>query len=406
MQMYKGAPIITNKHPLEEREGVVHHVMNHVGWDEEYFIHRFSQEAGEAIDDIHSRGKLPIVVGGTHYYLKALLFNNKTIPRDVTEAEDVSSKLTKEQLDILDGPPDGVLQQLQRYDPLVAQKFHPNDTRRIRRALEIYFSTKKSASEHYSEQKQSAHSESSLDYNILPFWLFSEKTILDKRLDDRVDKMLRDGGMQEIRELYEYYSTHEPKPDLERGVWQVIGFKEFLPWLENGQTDDKLLRECTEQMKARTRQYAKKQVKWIKGMFASDLQQEEEHGYENGGRLYVLDATDLSHWNENVFERGASITEEFLQDKVPTMSQVPKSLPFDMIPNKGQQEEKDKLKEWKHITCEVCHNSDDSPLVIVGDKQFEIHLKSKRHRSNLNRGKRKREYEEWLAKKDKTTTSQ
>ena len=212
--------------------------------------------------------------------------------------------------------------------------------------------------------------------------------------------------MQEIRELYEYYSTHEPKPDLERGVWQVIGFKEFLPWLENGQTDDKLLRECTEQMKARTRQYAKKQVKWIKGMFASDLQQEEEHGYENGGRLYVLDATDLSHWNENVFERGASITEEFLQDKVPTMSQVPKSLPFDIIPNKGQQEAKDKLKEWKHITCEVCHNSDDSPLVIVGDKQFEIHLKSKRHRSNLNRGKRKREYEEWLAKKDKTTISQ
>lgn len=72
MQVYKGVPIITNKHPIEERNGISHHVMNHVDWTEEYYLHRFEKECNDAIKDIHSRGKIAIVVGGTHYYLQCL----------------------------------------------------------------------------------------------------------------------------------------------------------------------------------------------------------------------------------------------------------------------------------------------------------------------------------------------
>lgn len=392
MQMYNGAPIITNKHPIDERFDIPHHVMNHVGWDEEYFIHRFDKEAKEAIDYVYKRGKIPIVIGGTHYYLNSLIFNNKTIKSD---GVDKSEKLTKEQLEILDGPSDRVLEILRERDPKVAEKFHPNDTRRIRRALEIYYTTNKRTSDHYSEQQET--SGSSLKFRILPFWVYSEKTVLDKRLDDRVDKMLDQGGMDEIKELYKYFSQMEPKPDCERGVWQVIGFKEFLPWLQAGADNDKLLNQSIIDMKTRTRQYAKRQIKWIKSLLAADLAKEKDVEFVNGGQLYVLDATDLSKWDEAVNKRGSTITREFLLGSKVSLPQTPEGLEL-LLPKEEDKEEKS--EQWEHIICEICKNPDDSQLVLVGSKQYEIHLKSKRHRSNLQRGKRKREYEEWLAKKD------
>lgn len=383
MQMYSGAPVITNKHPTDEREGIPHHVMNHVPWDQEYFTHRFAQEAGDAIQDIHSRGKLPIIVGGTHYYLNSLLFSNKTIVKDQ------SVVLSREQKEILDGPHERVFQELQRNDPQVAQKFHPNDTRRIRRALEIYYTTNRRASQHYDIQTKSSEEESTLKYDTLPLWLFAHKPQLNERLDTRVDKMLGQGGLDEIKELFGYYSAMKEK-NIERGVWQVIGFKEFLPWLESEPRDDALLKECIDAMKAHTRQYAKKQAKWIKTSLAVDLKCEEQHGYINGGKLHVLDATDLEHWQKNVLQRGEAITREFLEGKH-TLEQTPASL-RDLI----QLEQEDRTAQWKHITCPVCRNPDNSQLVIVGDKQYDIHLKSKRHRSNLQRGQKIRAYEEWL----------
>ncbi|CDR39908.1 CYFA0S04e00452g1_1 [Cyberlindnera fabianii] len=401
MQMYKGAPVITNKHPIEEREGIPHHVMNHVNWDEEYFIHRFEQEAISTINDIHSRGKLPIIVGGTHYYLNSLLFTNKTI-KSTPKPTAQKPQVTPEQQAILDGPSEVVFETLKTLDPEVAEKFHPNDTRRVRRALEIFYLTNKKTSDHYLEQADAAGEESSLRFRTLPFWLFAQKPTLDKRLDERVDKMLEIGGKEEILELYDYYTSLPEKPDCERGVWQVIGFKEFLPWLESGKIDDKVLARSIEDMKTRTRQYAKKQVKWIKGLLATDLAKEEQHDYVNGGRLYLLDATDLDHWSETVSKRGQTITSEFLSHSIPSIPQYPESL-SNLLPS--PEPEEDKSSQWKHYTCDVCRNKDDSKLVLVGNKQYEIHLKSNRHRSNLNRGKRKRDYEEWLAKKNDESTS-
>lgn len=399
MQMYKGADIITNKHPMDEREGVPHHVMNHINWDEEYFIHRFEKEALSTISDIHSRGKIPIIVGGTHYYLNSLLFLNKTIRSNEPE-KDSSEKLTEDQKRVLDGPPEEVFKTLQIVDPVAAGKFHPNDTRRVRRALEIFYTTNKKASDHYEEQVESDQDKSGLRFNTLAFWLYAQKPILDKRLDERVDKMLSNGGMAEINELYEYYTKSEPKPDCERGIWQVIGFKEFLPWLEGERTDNEL-KISIEDMKSRTRQYAKRQVKWIKSLLAADLAKEKDHNYVKGGRLFLLDATDLSTWQSNVTERGLEITERFLEGKEDTLQQAPDGLE-DMLPLEAEKE--DKSTQWKHFTCDKCFNKDNTPVIATGEKQWEIHLKSHRHKTNANRGKRKREYEEWLAKQQSTET--
>ena len=147
MQVYKDIPIITNKHPLQEREGIPHHVMNHVDWSEEYYSHRFETECMNAIEDIHRRGKIPIVVGGTHYYLQTLF--NKRVDTKSSER-----KLTRKQLDILESTdPDVVYNTLVKCDPDIATKYHPNDYRRVQRMLEIYYKTGKKPSETFNEQK-------------------------------------------------------------------------------------------------------------------------------------------------------------------------------------------------------------------------------------------------------------
>ncbi|KAI5957983.1 hypothetical protein KGF57_002791 [Candida theae] len=298
MQVYKGVDVIANKHPMQERDGIPHHIMDHVDWSEEYFIHRFNKEAHHAIEDIHLRGKVPIIVGGTHYYLQSLLFNNKTLEkkkeRELTEAE----------LGLLDGPTDILFQELKRIDPLVAEKFHPQDHRKLRRAVEIWYTTGQKPSDLYIEQKLDELEKSSLKYNTLVFWLYSEPQVLQDRLDKRVDKMMEIGAREEIDELYRYYAQNNG--DSTSGIFQIIGFKEFLPWLENKKQNPEAFANGIDRMKIRTRQYAKYQVKWIQKTLQLELKKESKFNYVNGGRLFLLDATDLTHWKTNVCERAAS----------------------------------------------------------------------------------------------------
>lgn len=118
--MYRGLDNITNKHPMEERGNIPHHLLGHIGWKEEYSVKQFEDEAIKIIDDVHSRGKVPILVGGTHYYNQAILFKNSTI----ASSEAISNKpLTEQQEEILNSPTK-VLENLKLVDPLVAQKFH------------------------------------------------------------------------------------------------------------------------------------------------------------------------------------------------------------------------------------------------------------------------------------------
>lgn len=385
MQMYKGLDTITNKHPINERYGVPHHIMNHVDLSEEYFVHRFEKEALARIKDIHSRGKLPIVVGGTHYYLQSILFRNKTIP--------TVGGLSVEEESILNGPKERVFQLLKENDPTVAEKFHPNDDRRIRRALEIFFKTKRKTSEFYTDQKTQQLTESSLRFRTLVFWVWCQQAILDTRLDQRVDSMLSSNALAEIKQLYSYYKSLSPPPDCERGVWQVIGFKEFLPWLTDGSGS---FEDGTDDMKLNTRKYARRQVKWIRKSLAGELNKEKSHNFPNGGKMYVLDSSDLPQWNKNVNKRGLDIAEAFLEGKESPWQQVPDSCEQpDLLPTDGGEA---KEKNWKHYKCDVCKDHDGTPLLFVGEQYF-IHLKSRKHSSTLNKGKRKREYEEWMKRK-------
>ncbi|GCE98866.1 tRNA isopentenyltransferase [Zygosaccharomyces mellis] len=373
MQVYKGLPIITNKHPIGEREGIPHHVINHVDWSEEYYLHRFENECINAIEDIHRRGKLAIIVGGTHYYLQ-VLFNKhlKSAKRDIT----------KEERELLNsGNGQLIYDTLKVYDPEIATKFHPNDTRRVQRMLEIYYESGKKPSETYAEQ------EISLRYNTLFLWLYSDLSTLERRLDDRVDKMLETGAMQEIMELYDYFRNHRYTTEqCENGVWQVIGFKEFLPWLTDEAKNIKV-EESVERMKIRTRQYAKKQVKWIRKMLIPDV----------NGDVYVLDASDLSQWHENVLIRSSDITRQFFEDKPVQDTYVPERLKG--ILNMRNPKDKSQ-RDWKQYMCSICRDQHNKELIAIGETNWQIHLKSRRHRSNLTKGARKAAYEKWKVMKN------
>lgn len=440
MQMYLHLDNITNKHPIREREGIPHHVMNHVNWEEQYYIHRFKTECEEAINDCWNRGKIPIIVGGTHYYLQSVLFDNKTIGsneevEEKLKTNDDLSKLTQEQRDILDsGNAEITFNKLKEVDPVIATKFHPNDIRRIRRALEVYYVSGERASSVYERQRDQMNKKgTSLKYDTLFFWVYSKIPELDIRLDQRVDKMMQNGGLHELTELYEFYIRELKKddnetPKLDTGVWQVIGFKEFLPYLEKfgvehlnsidslkddeermKQIDglinnDKEFKVCCDEMKMKTRRYARKQIKWIKNLLGPELQEEENNGFVKYGKIFVLDATNLDSWFSTVADRGLGITKEFLEygyvneKKDDLFRQIPGSLESEALMNSDKKSSQNKTENWVHHQCEICTDRNTgNPLVYVGE-QWDIHLKSKKHKFNLNRGKRKREYEEWLEK--------
>lgn len=400
MQVYKKLDVITNKHPINERQNIPHHVINHVNWDEEYFIHRFHQEATLAINDIHQRGKVPIIIGGTHYYLQRLLFKNKTINDNKVR------ELTQRQLDILDGPVEGIFAELVKYDSKIAEKFHPKDKRKLRRALEIWYTVGQQPSTLYKEQKLDELNDLSLIYKTIMFWVYSDYDILSQRLDSRVDDMVTNGALQEVKELYEFYKQSQ-EPDITKGVYQVIGFKEFLPYL----SDNGKLQDSIDKMKIRTKQYARYQIKWIKKSLMVELLKEAKFNYKNGGKVYMLNASDLQQWTKEVEERGIAIAQQFLVKgpQIPDL-QIPTSLDPAIFPSSeslasfNSNKRLDSERNWKHIECDICTDSSGKPLVTVGEDNWKIHMNSRRHKRTLLRRQKQKEINKWLLLKSKVVS--
>lgn len=397
MQVYRDLDQITNKHPLDEREGIPHHLLGHVDWDEEYSVQRFEKEALKKIEEIENRGRLPILVGGTHYYNQAVMFKNATLSTTVPAVEkSQESELTTEQLALLNGPTSKVLEKLKEVDPTVAGKFHPNDSRRLRRALEIFFTTNQKPSDIYEEQQagEEKGTESlALRFRTLVFWIWCEQATLNPRLDGRVDVMLKQGLYDEIQELYDdYEKTRHATPQNEddevarKGVYQVIGFKEFLPILPLSKNheakDPKVLAECIEKMKQRTRKYSKQQTKFMKNTLMPKINTMVSwNPTRDDIAVAVLDATDLTQWKSVVAENGIEIARKFLEGNVNQdhfIADTPQLKELMVTPKKFTN------TQWKHYTCDVCvDNATGEPIVAVGENLWQVHLKSRKHRSTV-----------------------
>lgn len=388
--MYRGLPIITNKISLEEQRSVPHHLLGNISLDHEtWVVGVFKREASRIIQEIRSRGRVPIVVGGTHYYTNALLFRDSLVEKEDASTERALVQDNSVQYPILNDTTEAMWEKLKEVDPTMAERWHPNDRRKIRRSLEIFLTTGRPASEIYAEQQSRKRTESAPQPGFskpdaLLLWVHSESQVLKDRLDRRVDKMLGNGLMDEITEVNDYLRSKVEsgeQVDLSRGIWQSIGFKEFQPYLQAAEQGadvkelEKLKLECLEVMKTATRRYAKYQTKWISKQMLPLLEQQGDQD-----RLYVLDSTDVTRYPEHVLDKAASLTQLFLAgNEMPD----PRSL-SDAASNVLNAAVKSALSSQgtpcrKH--CPTCETT------LLTEESWQIHVRGKAHRRKVRQAK-------------------
>lgn len=244
MQIYKKMDIGTAKIMPGEMQGVRHYLVDALMPDEEFNVVVFQKMAKAAIKDIISRGKIPIVVGGTGFYIQALLYDI-----DFTENDsDMSFRHAMEALAAERGP-EVLHERLAQVDPASAEKIHANNVKRVIRALEFYEKTGLKISEHNEEQRQNTS-----PYDFAYFVLTWPRDVLYERINRRVDAMMDQGLLAEVQGLLkEGYA-----PDLVS--MQGLGYKEFVPYF-NGEIT---LEEAVYTLKRDTRHFAKRQLTWFR----------------------------------------------------------------------------------------------------------------------------------------------
>lgn len=380
MQMYHGLPIMTNKISVSEQRGIPHHLLGNVPQHEEsWVVDDFKREANKTISAIRDRGNLPIVVGGTAYYVDALLHDGVTLG-----GKDPNNEAP---IPILDGPTEDMLAELKRVDPDSASRWHPNDRRKIRRTLEIYLRSGKRASELYAEQKE-RRGEETLEspWESLLFWVYSEREVLKPRLDARVDKMMQSGLLEELRELHSFKRQREQEGhtvDLTRGIWQSIGYKQFETYLEALESDDKdpseldaIKTACAEDMKTATRRYAQYQNKWVRTKKLPRLVDESPAAVDS---LYLLDSTDVSKYQDTVIDPAAKLTEQFLKGEARIHPTEASTLARLVLADAKRGRPEATPCERK---CEVCG------ITAVTEEMWAVHVKGRAHRARLRKKKR------------------
>ena len=242
MQIYKGMDIATAKPTEEEKKGIPHHMMDFLDNTEPYSVALYQQAAAECINDIYSRGKLPVIAGGTGLYIDTLL-NNVKLSENSFDEELRRSLLQRAQ----DEGAEVLLEEVRAFDPEYAEKLHPNNVKRIVRALEVFMTTGTTMTEQAELSKQASPYESCI------IGLDAEdRRFLYDRIDRRVDIMLERGLETEAREYIDAANGSTSA--------QAIGYKELKPYF-----DGEISREAAiENLKRATRRYAKRQLTWFR----------------------------------------------------------------------------------------------------------------------------------------------
>ncbi len=248
MQVYRGMDIGTAKIRQEEMEGIPHYMIDELEPSEGCNVSWFKDKVKGYIDMIHAKGKIPILVGGTGFYLNAVLFDTtfEEVAQDTRYRESLQAFAKQK-------GPDAIHEMLAAVDPASAQAIHANNVKRVIRALEYYEQTGTPISLHNAVQKEKRLEDTS-PYDYTFFALEMARETLYKRIDLRVDQMVQEGVVEEVRQFYDQgFTTSMPS-------MKAIGYKEFFPYFE-GQA---ALDDCVNKLKQSTRQYAKRQVTWLR----------------------------------------------------------------------------------------------------------------------------------------------
>lgn len=244
MQVYRKMNIGTAKIQQSEMQGVRHHLIDILDPGEDFNVVLFKKYALEAMKDIYSRGKIPVVVGGTGFYIQALLYdiNFEDNDNDMSYREELQTLAAEHGNSYIHDMLAGV-------DPESAEKIHENNVKRVIRALEFYKKTGTKISEH-----NEAESQKESPYNFEYFVLNDDRQKLYDRIDRRIDIMLEDGLLDEVKSLVdEGYSRDFVS-------MQGLGYKEMIDYIQERYTLD----EAVYTLKRDTRHFAKRQVTWFK----------------------------------------------------------------------------------------------------------------------------------------------
>ncbi|XP_067641840.1 tRNA dimethylallyltransferase isoform X2 [Eurosta solidaginis] len=482
MQVYTNLDIATAKATKEEQARVKHHLLDVTTPDKPFTVLNFRDAALPIIEELLGKSKCPIVVGGTNYYIESLVWdvlvntkiyeesenkaqivaaegaikhdgnaeedeggnssekekkteNDENMENDKEKAEKPKDVETENRpfIDLAkmaEMASDELHKHLKKIDPDSANRIHPNNKRKIMRAIEVYQLSGQTLTEQLKAQREQPGGNrlgGPLRYpNTILFWLRCKQDVLDKRLDKRVDSMLERGLLRELRAFHYEHKIDQSKKDdpltYTVGVLQTIGFKEFVPYLEKyDESNDRrieeylrlndykmptsedykahtksrkfmrnpaqkleedggqekprlrlppgthLLASCLNELKLVTKRYSKKQIKWINNRFLASKDRQVPD-------LYELDTTDVSQWQTQVFERAVTVIDSYRNGQVCEIQPMTKRV----HPGAG-------LNQEVTNYCTVCERT------FIGEYQWNLHLKSNKHKKTKYESKEKKD---------------
>lgn len=244
MQVYKHMDIGSAKILPEEMQGIPHYMIDELEPEEEFHVVRFVEMAKKYLAEIYAAGKIPIIAGGTGFYIQALLY-------DIDFTDQKSDEAYRSRLETLakEQGREKLHEMLREVDPASAEAIHANNMKRVIRALEFYHLTGKRISEHNEQERQK-----SSPYNFAYFVLTDDRAKLYEHIDKRVDYMIEQGLVDEVQKLKEM-GCHR-----DMVAMQGLGYKEILAYLDGELT----LEEAVYIIKRETRHFAKRQLTWFK----------------------------------------------------------------------------------------------------------------------------------------------
>ncbi|CAO1947378.1 unnamed protein product [Urochloa humidicola] len=378
MQVYRGLDVLTNKVPLHEQKGVPHHLLSVIDPSVDFTCRDFRDHAVPIIQEILDRGGLPVVVGGTNFYIQALvspfLFDDM--------AQDCTLNDHPDDIGLTSDDEGGGYERLKEIDPTAAQRIHPNDHRKIKRYLELYATTGALPSNLFrGEAAKKWGRTSSSRFDCCFLWVDADLQVLDNYVNQRVDCMMDAGLLDEVCNIY------DPDAVYTQGLRQAIGVREFDEFFRLYLTrkesdrdnvassttmvavcDDQLkslLDEAVSQLKANTRRLVRRQRRRLHRL-SKDF----------GWNLHRVDATKAfccNSWNKEVVEPCVDVVERFLSDGTAC------------TPSMGCSDGIGERELWTQYVCEACDNR-----VLRGGHEWEQHRQGRGHRKRVQRLKQKK----------------
>lgn len=269
MQVYKTMDVGTAKITQEEMDGVTHHLIDILEPSKNFNVCDFKERATKAINHIHSLGKIPLVVGGTGFYIKALLYDT------TFETEDNSTIRQALEDELKENGIDYMHNKLADLDPVSAQSIHKNNTKRVLRAIEYYLVNGSPISKHNAEMNAKES-----PYNFIYFVLNDTRDKLYERINQRVDIMVNDGLLDEVNRLKALglNNTHTSM--------QAIGYKEILEYTDGLVTFE----DAVENLKKDTRHLAKRQLTWFRNQKEITWINKPDYNYDEDKMLeYIME---------------------------------------------------------------------------------------------------------------------